>query len=157
MNTDMEKLKPSFDFITNESSILLLQSQAEVCINQNTYTGNGEVRLELLPRAHIYCYGYFQGVPAKDALEVSIGQSEILSFSINSRQIKGFRTNSGGDINSQEFNLKWCPRSEPINGAGDESKCHYLCSTYSILLICLGLDVQQSKTDRQCMPLSMWI
>lgn len=117
----MQKLEPSFDFTTNESSILIHQCQAEVCINQNTYTGNCDVRLELLPRADICFYGYFQGVPAKDALSTSVGQTEISSFSINNRQIEGFRLSSGGNKNSQEFNLKWCPRSEPINGVGDES------------------------------------
>jgi len=125
MNTDMQKLEPSFDFTTDESSILIHQCQAEVCINQNTYTGNCEVRLELLPRANIYLYGCFQGVPAKDtssarALSVSIGQTEI-SFSINSRQIEGFPLSNGGDISSKGFNLKWCPRSKLINGVGDES------------------------------------
>lgn len=117
----MQKLEPLFDFSTNASSILIHQSQAEISINQNTYTGNGEVRLELLPRANIYFYGYFQGVPAKDALSAFSGQTGISSFSINSRQIEGFRLSSGGDIDSQEFNLKWCPKSEPICGVGDES------------------------------------
>lgn len=117
----MQKLEPLFDFETNELSILIHQSQAEICINQSTYTGNGEVRLELLPRAGIYIYGSFQGVPAKDALSASIGQTEISSFSINSRQIKGFLLSSGGDINSQEFNLKWRSKLEPIDGIGDES------------------------------------
>jgi hypothetical protein len=121
MSADMQKLEPAFDFTTNEPSILIHQCQAEVCINQNTYTGNGEVRLELLPRANIYFHGYFQGVPAKDALSISSGQTEISSFSINSRQIEGFCLSSGGDINSQEFNLKWRSRSEPINGVGDKS------------------------------------
>ena len=120
MNTDMQKLEPSFDFTTDESSILIHQCQAEVCINQNTYTGNCEVRLELLPRANIYLYGCFQGVPAKDASSARIGQAEI-SFSINSRQIEGFPLSNGGDISSKGFNLKWRPRREPINGVGDES------------------------------------
>lgn len=121
MNTDQHKLEPAFDFTASESSVLIHQCQAEVCIGENTYTGDAEVRLELLPRASIYLYGYFQGVPAQDALGASIGQTKISSFSINGRQIKGFRLSSGGDINSQEYNLKWCPESEPINGVGDES------------------------------------
>ena len=97
------------------------KGKAEVCIDQNIYTGNGEVRLELLPRANIYIYGYFRGVPAKDALSAGLGQTDVSSFSINGRQIEGFRLSSGGNIDSQEFNLKWCPKSEPIIGVGDES------------------------------------
>ena len=88
MNTDMQKFEPSFDFATNESSTLLHQSQAEVCINQNTYTGNAEVRLELLPRADIYVYGYFQGVPAKDAMNVHFGQNKISSFPLTVVRLK---------------------------------------------------------------------
>jgi hypothetical protein len=121
MNTDMQKLEPAFDFTTNESSVLIHKCQVKVCINQNTYTGNGEVRLELLPRAKICIYGYFQGVLVKDAMSIRWGKTEISSFSINRRQIEGFCISSGGDINSQEYNLKWCPRYEPINGVGDES------------------------------------
>lgn len=49
----MQKLEPLFDLTTNDSSMLIHKSQAEVCINQNTYIGNGEIRLELLPRADI--------------------------------------------------------------------------------------------------------
>lgn len=119
MNT--KKLMPSFDFTTNKSSILIHKSQAEVSINQNTYIGEGEVRLDLLPRANILAYGYFQGVPAKDALGSSIGQNDISTFSINNRQIDGFRLSGGGDINSGEFNFKWCPKTEPINGVGNQS------------------------------------
>jgi hypothetical protein len=121
MNTDMQKLEPAFDFTTNESSMLIHQCQAKACINQNTYTGNGQVRLELLPRAKICIYGYFQSVLAKDAISAGWGQTEISSFSINNRQIEGFVISTGGDIISQKFNLKWCPRYEPINGVGDES------------------------------------
>src|SRR5450759_3336410 len=98
----MKKLEPVFNFTNDESSILIHKGQAEVCINQNTYTGNGEVRLELLPRANIYLYGYFQGVPANDSMSASFGQAEISFFSINNRQIESFRVSSGGDIDAQE-------------------------------------------------------
>jgi len=117
----MQEIKPLFDFSTNKSDILIHQSSAEISINEHTYKGNGEVRLELLPRADIYFYGYFQGVPVKDAMQVFTGQTDITSFSIDSHQIEGFRLSSGGNADSQEFNLKWCPKSEPICGVGDES------------------------------------
>ncbi|MCX5846582.1 MAG: hypothetical protein NTW12_09560 [Deltaproteobacteria bacterium] len=117
----MQEIKPLFDFTTNKSNTLIHQSSAEISINQHTYTGNGEVRLELVPRANIYFYGYFQGVSLKDAMDVFSGQTDITTFSINSRQFEGFRLSSGGDANSQEFHLKWCPKSEPVYGVGDES------------------------------------
>jgi hypothetical protein len=119
MTIDEHQLEPAFDFTTNESSIVLHKDSASVCINGNTYTGDGEARLDLLPRAGIHLYGYFKGVIAKDAMEAHIGQREITSFSINGRKIEGFRVSSSGDLPSQEFNIKWCPKSEPIIGVGD--------------------------------------
>ena len=121
MNTDIHRLEPAFDFSDGESSVLLYQGQAEMCIGGDSYAGNGDVRLDLLPRANIHAYGYFKGVPAKEAMETGIGQKEISSFSINGHQIEGFRLSSGGDITTQEYNIKWCPKSEPVNGVGDES------------------------------------
>jgi hypothetical protein len=117
----MQKIEPLFDFSTNESSILIYQSQAEISINQHTYTGSGEVRLELLPRTSIYFYGYFQGVPAKDALDTRFMRSEISSFSLDNRQIEGSFLSIDGNVDSQEFNLKWLPRSQSICGVGDDS------------------------------------
>ena len=115
------KLEPAFDFFTGESSFLLYQGRADVCIDQNTYIGDGEVRLDLLPQANIRLYGYLEGVPAKDILDTSVGQKVISSFSINGYQVEGFRLSGGGDINSQEYNIKWRSKSETINGVGDES------------------------------------
>jgi len=121
MNTNIHGLEPAFDFADCESSVLLNHGQAEVRVDGNSYTGDGEVRLDFLPRVDVHLYGYFKGVPAKDVMGASSGQKVISSFSINGRQIEGFRLSSGGDVNSQEFSLKWCPKSEPINGVGDES------------------------------------
>ncbi|HPD49698.1 MAG TPA: hypothetical protein PLM84_04665 [Smithellaceae bacterium] len=117
----MQEIEPVFDFISDEAKIPIHKGQAEVCINKNTYTGNGEVCLELLPRPNLYFYGYFKGIPANNAVAASLERNKISSFSFNGRQIKGFRLSSGGNIDSQEFNLKWCPESEPIYGVGDES------------------------------------
>lgn len=108
-------MEPAFDFTTKESSILLNQGPAEVCISGTTYAGVGEVRLDLLPRANIHLYGKFQNVPPADAMMAMFGQKTISSFSINDRQVKGFII--GGD--AQEMTIKWHPESEPIIGVGD--------------------------------------
>ena len=98
----MQKLEPVLNFTTDQSSILIHKGQAEVCINQNTYTGDGEVRLELLPRANIYFYGYFKGVSPEDSLSAALGESfgrsGVSSFFINGRQIKGFLLDSSGNM-----------------------------------------------------------
>ena len=117
----MQKLEPLYDFFSDKSNILINKSKADICINNTTYSGEGEVKLELLPKAGIFMYGYFQGIPTKDALESHIGQTNISSFSISGHEVEGFKLSSGGDANSQEYNLKWCPKSEPINGIGNES------------------------------------
>lgn len=121
MNTDIHRLEPAFDFSGDGSSVQLYQGQTIMCIEGNNYTGDGEVRLDLLPRASIHLYGYFSGVSVRDAMETSIGQKEISSFSINDHQIEGFRLSSGGDATAQQYNIKWCPKSEPVIGVGDDS------------------------------------
>jgi hypothetical protein len=50
----MQKLEPLFDFISDKSNILINKSKADVCINKTTYSGDGEVWLELLPKAGMY-------------------------------------------------------------------------------------------------------
>jgi len=121
MNTAIHRLEPAFDFTGRESSLLIHQSQAEMVIGGNRYAGKGEVRLDLLPRANIHIYGYFQNVPMQDAMGASSRQKPISSFSINNRRIEGFLISSGGNIDSQEYNIKWSPKSEPVIGVGDES------------------------------------
>ena len=92
-----------------------------MCIDGNSYSGDGEVRLDLLPRANIHFYGYFRGVPAKAILDTALGPTTISSFSIGGRRVEGFRVSGGGDVNSEELNIKWSPSTEPIEGIGDES------------------------------------
>lgn len=121
MNTGRPRLEAAFDFTTRDQSVLIHRSQAEVCIDGNSYSGDGEVRLDLLPRADIHFYGYFRGVPAKAILDTSLGQTTISSFSIGGRRVEGFRVSGGGDVNSEELNIKWSPSAEPIEGIGDES------------------------------------
>ena len=121
MNTDEYKLEPVFDFDACESSVLLNQGQAEIRIDGNIYTGDGEVRLDLLPRGRLHFYGRFQGLPLDDALMPITGQKKISSFSINGCQVQGFAVNIGGGETSQEMTVKWCASTEPVVGLGDES------------------------------------
>ena len=120
MDRDRHRLEPAFDFPGGNSSALLYQGQAEICIEGNSYTGDGEVRLDFLPRANIHLYGYFQDVSVKDGMETHIGQKKISSFLIDGHSIEGFKLSSG-DATKQKFNIKWRPRPEPVTGVGDES------------------------------------
>jgi hypothetical protein len=99
----------------------LLCKQFPILIDGNTYRGRGEVYLELLPRAYLSFYGYFQGFPVKDAACVLANLTAISFFSINGHQIDGVPLSHGYDDESREFNVNWHPTSEPIYGVGDES------------------------------------
>lgn len=118
---NLKTLKPAFDFTSNKSITSLYKGKAEITYNNKSYKGNGEVTLELLPTANIYIKGYFQGISMKDAMNLQLRQTKIQSFSINGHKIDGIFISAGGDANSQELNIKWCPRSEPINVVGHES------------------------------------
>lgn len=121
MTTNSPQLVPVFDFATGETSILLHESATEVCLDGTPYKGEGEVRLELLRRANIYVYGFFNGVPVHDALSITTGQKSITSFSIGGQKVEGFFLNIGGDATIQEINIKWCPKSEPVIAVGNNS------------------------------------
>ncbi|ROQ92177.1 hypothetical protein [Desulfosoma caldarium] len=121
MNTDKHRLEPAYDFSSGESSVLLYQGQAEMRIEGNNYAGDGEVRLALLPRANINIYGYFSGVSGVGAVGTIFNVKEISTFSINGRQIEGFRIDSGFKVAEQQYRVKWSPKFEPITGVGDDS------------------------------------
>lgn len=95
MDTDKNRLKPAFDFFSSESSVLLYQGQAEMCIEKKNYAGDGEIRLDFLPQTHIHLYGNFSGVTFKNPDKIS-------SFSINGHQIEGFVISLGGDATTKQ-------------------------------------------------------
>ena len=119
IKTDGVKMEPAFDFSDNVSVILLHHGSADICFSGNTYSGDAEVRLELLPRANIYVYGAFQDVPQLEALQVVSRQQKITSFSIHGNEIKGFAINVGGDGDAQELTVKWCPSFPPVICVGN--------------------------------------
>ena len=121
---DKQNVKPVFDFETDESSTLIHKAQAEIYIDDHTYTGDGEIRLDLFPSAKILAYGYFKNISDRDALSPFSDPDKISSFSINGRKIEGFCLKPESNMNSKKsnkLNLQWCPKSQPIEGIGDES------------------------------------
>lgn len=127
MSTQDREFKPAYDFAAHEGYVTLHQGPAEVHIDGKTYPGDGIARLDLLPRPGIYLSGKFRNVPLADALMAMSGQKAISDFYINGRRIEGFLVSFPGGVNvsegttSQEMNVKWRPKSEPIIGVGDES------------------------------------
>jgi len=114
-------LEPAFRVSDRPRSILLHQGQAQVCVSGHTYVGDGEVRLDLSPRARIHFYGRFPNVRVQDICESAIGATSVTSFAVDNRDIAGFAMSSGGDLCSPELTVKWCPEYEPIVGVGSES------------------------------------
>lgn len=121
MDKDKHRLEPAFDFDSNESSILIHQGQAEIGLAGETYAGDGEVRLDLLPRAHIHFYGDFNDIPESKGIGVAMGAAKISSFSFDGRKIEGFGHPFGGDVLTRSLRIRWSPKTLPIVGVGDES------------------------------------
>lgn len=120
MDTDRHRLEPAFDFGDSGSSVLLQKGQAEVRIDGNSYTGEGEVCLDLLPRPNIHLYGSFQGLSPVVASK-AIPREETTSFSFNGREINGLLLMIKRAATAHEINFKWSLKFEPIYGVGDES------------------------------------
>lgn len=106
-------ITPGFDFLTGESSFVLSQGEAKISVNGQAYTGLGEVRLELLPRAEVYLYGSFD-------CEAYDSRWSITLFCINGCSVDGFdvEVKRTGD---SKLSIKWCPKSGSINGIGNDS------------------------------------
>ena len=111
-------LEPVFDFTTDESRILIRQGEAKVRLNGKDFTGEGEVYLELLPRAGIYFTGKFNIECIQD---IPNGSAEYDSFLFEGREVDGFCVKDRLSPDFEDFKVKWCPTSEPIIGVGDEN------------------------------------
>ncbi len=120
MSDNMHKTELIYDFQVKESSVLLHNYPVEVCIEKNFYKGNGEVRLELLPRAAIVFYAYLDNIPIYIKLSAGLDPESISSFYINGRYIDGFPKRIS-ETSDKRYMIKWCPKSEPIIGIGGES------------------------------------
>ena len=115
MNRDGHRLEPAFDFVADESSVLLHQSQAEIEIDGKHYAGDVEVRLDLLPQANVLFHGRFKGLLPAYVENVNS------SLYINSRRVEGLLHKIEPDLFTRETTVIWCPKHEPIIGVGDES------------------------------------
>ena len=116
-----DQIVPAFQFGDINQSVVLSEGPVSILVDGNTYTGNAEAQLDLLPRAHVNIYCKLQGIPTHLALACAIGQKKITSFVFKEKEIAGFLLNIGGDASKKTWNFPWCPRSEPIVGIGDES------------------------------------
>lgn len=119
MSINEFRLEPAFAFSTDESNVLISQGESEICIDGNSYKGDCDVCLKLLPSSKIYFDSHFLGIPADDLMKVVTEKTGISSFSFNGRQIDGFVTYKAFE-NAQDLHVKWQPKHEPIVGIGNE-------------------------------------
>jgi len=121
-----DNFEPAFNFITDESSILLHSKPAEVHVSGNIYTGNAEVRMNLAPRAKIYLCSCFENVPESLPMGINFGKEKISSFKVAGHEIDGFSSGVGGSADDKTMTIKWSPASEPLDGiVGNESSQIY--------------------------------
>ena len=109
----------AFDFSSEASSVLLRQGQATLQIDGNTFEGQGEARLDLLPKPKVNLYGQFPNLSTNDVFVAMTVQNPPLAFSFDGRPIEGFLVDF--DTQSGQPVVKWSPKSEPIIGIGDAS------------------------------------
>lgn len=114
-------LIPAFQFSDINQDVSLEKNTVTMQIDGNIYHGDGEVRLVLLPKAGIDIYGEFQGISSEVSLPIVFNHKTIESLTFGGRNIDGFLLDRGGDLDRQEFTVRWCPRSQPIVGRGDDS------------------------------------
>ena len=78
METKKDKLAPAFNFVTEDSSILLHTKTAEVHVGDNIYTGSVEVRMDLTPRASVHLYGTLvSNVPDYNGSQILVDRIEV--------------------------------------------------------------------------------
>jgi hypothetical protein len=119
---DLPSFEPTFDFESDERSILLHQGEAEVCIDGDIYEGPAEVRLDFEPRACIALYGHLQGLGPINRLRWYVPDMKVISsFSLDGRQLEGFGLPWLGAADAEDFTIRWSPASEPVNGLGDDA------------------------------------
>jgi len=116
-----QPLTPAFQFGGPNQSTLLAKNTVTIQIDGKTYTGDGEVRLNLLPSAGIYIYTEFQNIPTALVLAINFGEKKITSFILGMKKVPGFSPGAGGDATKQTMTLQWRPKSEPLIGVGDAS------------------------------------
>src|SRR3990172_2308017 len=114
-------LVPAFQFGAPNERVLLEKDTVSITVDGNVYDGNGDVWLELLPRAGIYIYAEFQEIPPLVTMRIGGGEKEITSFAFGKREFPGDFVELGGDVSNGKMTLKWSPESEPLIGVGDDA------------------------------------
>ncbi|MFA5687739.1 MAG: hypothetical protein WC959_01095 [Kiritimatiellales bacterium] len=110
---------PAYDFFSNPNEILLKEAPVSLQVANNTYSGSGAAKLTMLPRPNIYLYGSFENVDSAENFKIYFDLEEKIIFSFDGQNIDGLHVGGGGDVPKKILSIKWCPRSIPIVGVGN--------------------------------------
>lgn len=114
MNNEKELLVPVLDINNKTSSALLETGSIQIDVNNHKYTGSGEIRLNLRPRAQIQINGVFENIPIEDCAILWNDIDVLTRVFINDRYIDVITTQIGKNIVDGNAIIKWSPRIEPI-------------------------------------------
>jgi hypothetical protein len=120
---DMDRLpflNPAYEFGAINQSTLLSKETVVIQVGRDSYSGQAEVRLDLLPRASVHIYGILQEIPIRVALEIATGQKEISYLTFGGKEVACLLVSAKPDLAKKEAVFKWCLKSEPLVGRGDD-------------------------------------
>ena len=114
---------PTLNLTDDSSSIVLGQPPVAITVGGDTFPGEAEVRLDLVPRPSVYVYCIFENDSDSSPLRRVLSDPEAVeSFELDGSELQGFVTKSNF-VRGQPVRLEltWCPRLEPIQALGDGS------------------------------------
>ena len=113
---------PTLDFGDEEDTAVLARPTVEMVVDGEKLSGSAEVRLDLVPRPHVYLYCTFEGTGINDFTNFLSRPEAVSHLDVDGRGLEGFVVKSnliGGD--QTKLKVKWCPAVEPITELGDET------------------------------------
>ncbi len=105
-------LKPYYDCLKPNESILLTREKVSVNYKGQIYEGDAEVRLNLAHKAGIYIHASLPSLPS------SLSDIEVLT--VGSNDVPGFVVWETIPIDGK-VDFIWCPRQEPVIGHGGQN------------------------------------
>lgn len=114
-------LQPAYDFGGVNGSVVLGKSPVVLRVGEESHSGLGEARLELVPHPRVCIYASFQAGPAIDAFSVFTVPENQVSLSFGGRDVPGFAAHLGGDQAEESLSLVWRVSRLPFLACGDEN------------------------------------
>lgn len=115
-----ENLKDVIKMVKPNKASILKKCNVEVSIDGAIYKGKAEVRLDLMPRAHINIYTMFSELPTIVGLKFLSGTPEPKSIKLEGRSVPVLLLAIGGDKTKQH--IRWSTNEPCILNGGEETR-----------------------------------